>query len=199
MTEQELTEQLESQNRIIAELRDSNTKSLEAIKAAEAKAAAAVPSDYEALKKQATAGAEAIKQAEQLKSQLTLAQLQMKYPSVDLTLVPAGDPAAMEATASKLQAMLDKQAAAFKAANPQAPAPKPGERWATVPPLGGVDQDAAKVEADRVAAQTKLADAQKTGDLAKVFDACAEQQPGAMKHLFSGKGPGADRLAPAGR
>lgn len=184
MTEAELQEQIELQNRTIAELKD--------------KLAAAVPADYQALKDAAgksAADLEAVKaqlakveptlkENEQLKAQLFVSGLRAKYPDVDPALIPAGKQEEMDAFAAKLQGMVSAAVAKVK----PGPAPGPGERFNNMPPMGGVHMDVVgKAEAEKTA-QKAITDAVKSGDAKATLDAILAAKPGALAALYKASG-----------
>ena len=147
----------------------------------EAKVKAAVPADYEDLKKKVSSFEPTAKENEQLKHQLALKELEAKYPDVDFALVPPGPKDQMDAHAAKLQAMIGN---AVKKVAPQDNDDGKGDRWKKVPPLGGVDQDLQGLKLDEGKIKEKMASAQKSNDLKGVMDACFEAQPKATAALF---------------
>lgn len=182
MTLEEMQDQLDLLNKTNEELKASSAATLAekttlAAKVAklEADIKTAIPKDYDELKK----GVEPLKKEnEQLKHQLAINSLAVKYPDVDLSLVQAGPIEQMDAYAAKLQAMVNK------AKPPVDPKENKGDRWGKVPPAGGVDQDAQQVKEQEDRVRGKIKEGIKANDPLAVMNACMEGQPKATAVLF---------------
>lgn len=188
MTAEELQDQVDLLAKSKAELEtklkavaDENQKLKSDFASVDEKIKAAIPKDYEDLKKQVSSFEPLKKENEQLKHQMVLNELQAKYPDVSFELVPAGTKEQMESHAAKLQAMVDAKVSKL----PKKEEAKPGERWNGVPPIGGVDQDLQLPKLEEGQIKENLKKAQASGDFKGVMEACMAGQPKATAALLA--------------
>ncbi len=192
LTPEEYESQIESQNKLIADLKANGESVASEIQARDAKIAELTvavskspAADYEVVKAKAAKAEELEKANANLQSAITLNELKATYPAVDFTLVPPGTKESMAAHAAKLQQMVDlavkKVAPAPNGAGN--PNPNPGQRWAGLPPSTG-DTEETRRQTEAAAQMDK---AKASGNAGAVLDAIVASNGGVAKVFGLGK------------